>query len=188
MRFALHTSVLAFGVLALAAGPSSAEGVLVDKSEIRFVSKQMGVNFEGRFKKWKADVVFRPNNLAASKAEFDIDLSSIDLASEDSESEAKGSVWFNSAKFPTARFVSTSIKSLGGDKYDIAGRLSMKGITKDTVVPIVLKKDASGDRIAEGTFTVKRLDYKIGEGLWGDTDTVANEVVVRVRMSLAPAT
>jgi polyisoprenoid-binding protein YceI len=188
MTFRLRASVVAFCMLALVGSSASAESVLVDKSEIRFVSKQMGVNFEGRFRKWKADVVFRPNNLAASKAEFDIDLSSIDLASEDSESEAKGSVWFNAAKFPTARFVSTSIKNVGGDKYDVAGRLSMKGITKDTVVPIVLKKDASGDRIAEGTFTVKRLDYKIGEGLWGDTDTVANEVVVRVRMSLAPAT
>ena len=55
----------------------------------------------------------KPNSTSTS--------SSIDLASEDSESEAKGSVWFNSAKFPTARFVSTSIKNVGGDKYDVAG-------------------------------------------------------------------
>jgi polyisoprenoid-binding protein YceI len=188
MTVPFRASILAFSVLALTAGPACADGVLADKSEIRFVSKQMGVNFEGRFRKWRADIVFRPNNLATSKAEFDIDLSSIDLASEDSESEAKGSVWFNTTKFPTAHFISTSIRSLGGDKYDVAGKLSMKGITKDAVVPIVLKKDASGDRVAEGIFTVKRLDYKIGEGLWTDTDTVANEVVVRVRMMLAPAT
>ena len=188
MTVPFRASVLALGVLALVAGSACAEGVLVDKSEIRFVSKQMGVNVEGRFRKWKADIVFRPNNLAASKAEFDIDLSSIDLASAESEGEAEGTVWFNTAKFPTAHFASTSIKDLGGDKYDVAGRLSMKGITKDAIVPVVLKKDANGNRIAEGSFTVKRLDYKIGEGLWTDTDTVANEVVVRVRMLLTPAT
>jgi hypothetical protein len=33
---------------------------------------------------------------------------------------------------------------------------------------------------------VKRLDYKIGEGLWADTDTVANEVNVMVRIVLPP--
>ena len=39
---------------------------------------------------------------------------------------------------------------------------------------------------AEGTFTVKRLEYKIGEGEWADPSTVADEVSVRVRMVLAP--
>jgi len=33
---------------------------------------------------------------------------------------------------------------------------------------------------------VKRLDFKIGEGEWADTGTVANEVLVRVRMVLPP--
>jgi uncharacterized Fe-S cluster protein YjdI len=33
---------------------------------------------------------------------------------------------------------------------------------------------------------VKRLDFKIGEGPWADPDTVANEVVVRIRMALLP--
>lgn len=38
--------------------------------------------------------------------------------------------------------------------------------------------------LAEGQFTVKRLDFKVGEGVWADTDTVANEVSVRLRMVL----
>ena len=44
-----------------------------------------------------------------------------------------------------------------------------------------------GNSVAEGSFTLMRLDYKIGEGMWADTDTVRNEVVVRVRMVLPPA-
>ena len=52
-----------FDQLALA-GQACAQGILVDKGDIRFVSKQMGVNFEGRFRKWKANVVFLPNDLA----------------------------------------------------------------------------------------------------------------------------
>jgi len=174
-------------VLLVFVPPVLADGVLVDKSEIRFVTKQMGVNFEGRFRKWRANVVFLPNDLAKSKAEFDIDLGSIDLESDDSESEVKGPLWFDMAKFPVAHFASTSMKSTGGDKFEIAGSLMMKGVTKGVVVPIVFKKDAAGNPVAEGTFNVKRLDYGIGLGLWSDTETVANDVVVKVRMVLPAA-
>jgi polyisoprenoid-binding protein YceI len=91
------------------------------------------------------------------------------------------------AKFPVAHFVSTSIKDKGGDKYDVVGQLSLKGATRDAIIPVAVKKDAAGNTVAEGSFVVKRLDYKIGEGLWGDTNTVANDVTVRVRIVLAPA-
>ena len=175
-----------FFVAALAVTTAQADGVLVDKSEIRFVSKQMGVDVEGRFRKWAADVVWQPNDVAKSKAIIDIDLASIDLASEDSENEVRGAVWFDTKKFPIAHFASTSIKDGGGGKFDVAGELSIKGVTKPIVVPVMLKKDAAGGSVAEGSFVVKRLDYKIGEGAWSDPDTVANEVTVRIRMALAP--
>jgi len=180
------TLFIAVGLLGFATG-ASAEGVLVDKSDISFVTKQMGVNFEGRFRKWKANIVFFPTNLAKSKAELDIDLASIDLQSDDSDSEAKGPLWFDMAKYPVARFASTSMKSLGGDKYEIVGPLTIKGVTKNVVVPIAVKKDASGNQVAEGTFIVKRLDYGIGLGLWSDTQTVADDVVVKIRMVLPTA-
>jgi len=173
-------------MLLAAAGGASAQGVLIDKSEIRFVSKQMGVTVEGRFRKWKANVDFRPKELAKSKAEFEIELASIDLASEESESEVRRTVWFDTAKFPVAKFASTAMKDLGGDRYEIAGTLSMKGSAKDVIVPVGIRKDASGNSVAEGQFTLKRLEFKVGEGLWADTDAVANEVLVRVRMVLPP--
>jgi len=173
-------------MLMAASGGTLAQGVLIDKSEIRFVSKQMGASIEGRFRKWKANMDFRPRDLPQSKAEFEIDLASIDLASEESEAELRKPLWFDTAKFPVAKFASTGIKDLGGDRYEIAGTLSIKGSAKDIVVPMTLKKDAAGNNVAEGQFALKRLEFKIGEGLWADTDAVANEVAVRVRMVLPP--
>jgi polyisoprenoid-binding protein YceI len=164
--------------------PATANGVVVAKSEIAFTMKQMGVNFDGRFRKWSGDVVFDPGALDKSRAQFDIDLASVDLASIESEAEAKGSLWFNTAKFPVAHFASTSIRSVGGDRYEIAGKLSLKGITRDCVVPVAVKSDAAGNRTAEGSFSLKRLDYKIGEGEWADTATVADDIRVRVRIVL----
>ena len=75
----------------------------------------------------------------------------------------------------------------GRRQYEIAGTLTIKGISQHAVVPIAVSKDAAGNTVAEGTFAVKRLDYKIGEGEWADTETVANEVVVTFRMVLPPA-
>jgi len=184
-RAALRTLTL----LALVAAPplAAAQGVQVDKSEIRFVSKQMGVNVDGRFRKWTANVVFLPADLAHSKADFDIELASIDLASAESESEVKGAVWFNTAKFPVAHFASSSVRSTGPDRYEFAGTLAIKGTTRNVVVPVTVRKDAAGNAVAEGAFTVKRLEYKIGEGEWADPSTVADDVTVRIRMVLAPS-
>ena len=165
---------------------AEATGVVTAKSEIAFSMKQMGVNFDGRFRKWNGDIVFDPNALDKSRAEFDIELASVDLASTESEAEAKGPLWFNTAKFPVAHFASTSIRSVGGDRYEIAGKLSLKGITRDCIVPVAIRSDAAGNRTAEGTFSLKRLDYRIGEGEWADTATVADDIRVRVRMVLDP--
>jgi polyisoprenoid-binding protein YceI len=186
MMVLLRSFIPSLAMLLLAAGQAGAQGLLIDKSEIRFVSKQLGVNVEGRFRKWKANIVFLPKDLAKSKAEFEIDLGSIDLASDESETEIKSPLWFDTAKFPVARFSSTSIRNVGGDKYEIAGKLTLKGLTKDVVVPIALKKDATGNSVAEGSFPLKRTDYKIGQGMWSDTDMVADDVVVRIRMVLPP--
>jgi polyisoprenoid-binding protein YceI len=174
-------------MLLLASSGAGAQAVLIDKSEIRFVSRQMGVNVEGRFRKWKANVDFRPKELAKSKAEFEIDLSSIDLASEESEAEVRRPRWFDTAKFPVATFQSTAMKDLGGDRYEIAGTLTLKGKAQDERIPIEVKKDAAGNSVATGEFTIKRLAFNIGDGQWADPSIVADDVIVRVRMVLPRA-
>jgi polyisoprenoid-binding protein YceI len=176
--------LLAASAAVLAPSVAGADTVVPGKSEIAFTMKQMGVNFDGRFKAWKADIVFEPAALDKSKAVVDIDLASLDLASTDSEDEARGPLWFNTAKFPVAHFASTSFRSVGGDRYEVAGKLSLKGLTHDVVVPLVVKADGTGNRVAEGTFSLKRLDYAIGEGEWADTGTVADDIRVRVRVVL----
>lgn len=183
-----HRAVqLVLCAVVLAAGAVRADGIAVERSDIGFTMKQMGVKFDGRFRKWKADVVFDPQALARSKANIDVDLTSVDLASPESDAEAQGPLWFDTKKFPVAHFASTSFKDLGGGRYEIAGKLSMKGITRDCVVPFAVKADSKGIRVAEGSFAVKRLDYHIGEGEWADPATVADEIQVRIRMALAPA-
>ena len=42
----------------------------------------------------------------------------------------------------------------------------------------------AGTSVASGAFTIKRLEFKIGEGDWGDTSIVANDVQVRFKLAL----
>lgn len=175
----------ALAVLATLAAPlAQAAGFLPDKSEITFISKQMGVDLQGRFRKFDGDIVFKPSDLAASKARIEVDLSSIDLGAPESEAEVRGKDWFQVASFPKGVFQSTQIRAKGPDQYEAVGKFTLKGITRDLVVPIALRR-VGKQPFAEGGFVMKRTDFNIGQGVWADPEAVAIEVSVKFRFALA---
>jgi len=155
--------------------------VQADKSTLNFGYKQMGVTMDGRFKKFVVQMNFDPANLAGSKAQFDLDLASIDVGSDEGNDEVVGKQWFNTKAFPKATFTTASIKSLGGNRYEVSGPLTIKGRTKTVTAPAVVTisgKTASFD----GTLTILRSDYSIGEGPWATFETVANEVQIKFHL------
>ena len=175
---------LACALLAATALTYAQQKLLPAQSEIVFVSKQMGVPVEGKFTRFDAQITFDPKKPEAGKANFTIDLGSANLGSAETETELKQPGWFNSAKVPQATFVSTGLKAVGGNKFEIAGKLTIKGATRDVVVPATLKQ-SGGNTTATGSFVIKRIDFKIGEGEWNDVSIVANEVTVRFKLALA---
>ena len=171
-------------VAAVAAFPVLAQQKIVPaKSSIRFVTRQMNVPVEGQFKKFDATVAFDPAKPESTKAEFEVDLASIDLGNEEGETEAKRKLWLNVESFPKAKFVAATVKNLGPGRYEASGPLTIKGVTGNIVAPFTLTETA-GTRLVEGQFPLKRLQFKIGEAQWSDTDTVADEVLVRFRFTL----
>jgi polyisoprenoid-binding protein YceI len=181
---ALLRSCLTLFPALLIAHSAPAAQLVPEKSEIRFVAKQMNVPVDGVFKKFKADINFNGGAPETGKAQLTADVASFDMGLPDVEAEVKRPAWFDSAKFPAATFVSNGVKALGGNKYEVAGKLTIKGISRDITVPFTLTPQSGGNGLAEGAFTIKRLDYRIGEGTWSDTDTVANEVQVRFKLQL----
>lgn len=158
-----------------------------DKVEIRFVSRQMNVPVEGKFRKVKSTLAFDPAKPETAQARFNIDMDSIELGLEEAETEVKRPGWFNTAKYPTASFVSSSVKLLSGGNFEVAGKLTIKGITRDVTAPVAVVPHPGSGSEATGTVKINRLDYKIGEGLWADTDTVANEVQIKFKLALPAA-
>jgi len=163
--------------------PLYAAGFIPEKSEIKFISRQMGVEVEGRFRKFEGDVVFKPSDLAKSFARIDVELASIDLGNADSEQEVKGKDWFLVSSFPKGSFQTTSIKLKSPDHYEAAGTFTLKGVTKQMVIPITTKL-LNGHTMAEGQFNLKRTDFKIGQGIWADPEAVGIEITVIFRLAL----
>ena len=167
--------------LALAAAPAPASDIDYAQSRIGFTFVQMNVPVEGGFRKFRTLLRFDDKRPEHSRAEIEIDLASIDTGAPDGDVEAQRKPWFDSARHPTARFVSSAVKRLGPDRYQIAGKLTIKGHTQDLSIPVMLTRAGSEHRFS-GDFVLKRLDFAIGEGPWADVDTVANEVQVRFRI------
>ncbi|HMV19881.1 MAG: YceI family protein [Betaproteobacteria bacterium] len=175
----------AFALFAPAAQAIEYGDFLADKSTLTFVSKQMGVPVDGRFRKFTAALSFDPAKPTAASARLELDLASIDAGSKDANDEVVGKAWFNLKTFPTASFVSTAVKPLGGDRYELAGKLTIKGKAQDIVAPMSFRQEGANG-VFDGSFTLKRLDFAVGDGVWADVSTVANDVQVKFHLVSTP--
>lgn len=174
-------TALALGALLLV--PALAQ-VDAAKSSVIAVSKQMGVPVEGKFRRFSAQVSFDPAKPADGRASIEIDIASFDLGDADFNRETTKKEWFDAAKHPKATFVTTAIKPAGAGKFEAAGKLAIKGITRDVVAPVSFKAEG-GQQVFEGVLPIKRLAFNIGEGEWKDTSTVADDVQIRFRIVTA---
>jgi len=179
-------AAIACSTAASLAGAAEYATVLPDKSTLVFQSKQMGVAVQGRFPKFSAQVTFDPAKPESAKVNLSIDTAAIDAGSKEANDEVVGKQWFNVKMFPAATFVSSSVKSLGGGKFEVAGPLTIKGKSLPVKAPFAMKIEGN-NAVFDGSFTIKRTDYAIGEGPWADLDTVANEVLINFHVVAAAA-
>jgi|ERR1043166_2245012 polyisoprenoid-binding protein YceI len=187
MRSQFVNGILIAALLAATPFCWAQQSVDLAKSQITFVSKQMNVPIEGKFDKFTAQVRFDPKQPETGKAEIEIDVGSIDAGSSEANAEVKRPAWFDAAKFPKATFSSTALKVIGGGRYEAVGKLTIKSITRDVVAPFSYSAPAGSAGLVEGRFIINRAQFKIGDGIWDDPETVAREVEVRFKLMLRAA-
>lgn len=153
-------------------------------SEIAFTTRQMGVPVEGRFGKFSAQVALDPKQPEGGSISLAVDTASARFGSAELDAEVPKATWLNAAGFPQATFQSSSIKAAGPGRFDVAGKLTLKGSVRELVVPVQLAA-AGANHVASGGFTIRRLDFKVGEDEWADTSLLANDVQVRFKLTLA---
>ena len=175
---------MALAALLLPPLAQAQQKLLPAQSEIGFVSRQMGSPVEGRFRSFDAQVALDPKQLAVAKIVMVVDLASATLASTETETELRQPDWFDVKKFPQATFTSSAVKSAGPGRIEVAGTFSLKGRSRPISVPVTLTQ-SGGITTATGTFTIRRLDFKVGDGDWVDTDLIANDVQVKFKLALS---
>ena len=181
-----RTAIALLSAFSLATAAHAVEYTQVqpDKSKITFAYQQMGVAMQGAFKKFSGQLRFDPAAPAAAKSTIEVELASVDTGSSEGDTEVATKTWFDTKAFPRARFESGSVKALGGNKYEVAGKLTIKGKTVDVVVPATFAAQGKTG-VFEGRLTIRRGDFSIGEGAWKAFDIVANDVVIQFRLTAA---
>jgi polyisoprenoid-binding protein YceI len=155
-------------VLALASPAFAAETYNFDPNHasVMFQIRHLMSKVTGKFNAFEGAVQVDRDDPAASSVAFTIKTESIDTANERRDNHLRSPDFFDVASHPTINFESTSVKSLGDDTYEVTGSFTMRGVTKEIVLPVEVlgeMKDHRGNqRIGfEILITINRKDYGV---------------------------
>ena len=149
-----------------------------ESSKILFTATQSDVSVDGGFGKFTADVEFDPAKPATGKVSLVINLGSVATGSTEADDLLKSGDFFDVAHFPQATFISKTISTQDTGHFQALGQFTLKGRSAGIAVPFTARPEGAGLRI-EGRVPVSRLAYKVGEGQWADTGTLADQVQIR---------
>lgn len=143
---------------------------------------------EGRFGDYQGTINWDAEKPANSKIKFTVKADSIDTDNDRRDGHLKSPDFFDTAKYPTLTFETTSVEALSGNKYALTGDLTMHGVTKRITVPATIRGpvDAMGNgSLSLGfstTFKVNRIEYGVGAGWKGGSDkVVGHDVFVSIK-------
>ena len=137
-RTLTFAAALALGPLAATAAPWT-----LDKShaEIVFTIDHFGFSdVYGRFGAFDAEIDFDPEDIAATKATFTIEATSIDTGFEARDEHIRKADFLNVEEFPQIVFTTTGVEQTGETTAVVTGDLTLHGVTKAVTFDATLNK------------------------------------------------
>lgn len=124
-------------------------------------------------------------NPAASKVSIEVPIANLTTGIPALNEHLAKPEFFDAAKFPTATFVSTSVKPDGATGADITGNLTIKGVTKPVTLDAELYGAGKAPAMAGGkenvgfvaTTTIKRSDFGMAYGVPMVGDAIELKIV-----------
>jgi polyisoprenoid-binding protein YceI len=140
--------------------PVYAQGIDTENSTVTFEIRNIGINtVRGSFGGIEGMVLFDPQEPEKGTFDVCIDVSTIDTGIGLRDRDLKGESFFHVEQYPEICFESESIRKQD-EVYLTTGKLSMAGVTRDEKIPFTYTNG-----IFEGTFTLNRFDYGVGENV-----------------------
>lgn len=133
-------------------------------SSVGFTATHIISKVPGQFTDFEGTLTVDRDNLEASSAQATIRVASVDTRNAKRDGHLKSPDFFDAEKNPTMTFKSTSWKKTGENTFDVAGDLTIKGMTKPVVLKTKLIGFAPGMNGAqlsawEASTSIKRDDF-----------------------------
>ena len=151
---------------------------------IKFKISHLGYSWMyGRFNDFAGEYSYDANNPGASKVSVTIKTASIDTNHAERDKHLRDDDFFNAAKYPEIKFVSTKFSPAAGDKGTLYGNLTMHGVTKPVAINISKigegKDPWGGYRSGfEGSTEITRADWGISKNLGPASEKV--EIILSI--------
>lgn len=145
----------------------------------------------GYFSEYSGTVKFDPANLKESAMRFEVKVDSIQTAIAKRDTHLRSDDFFSAGKFPRMTFESTEIRPAGENRFDVAGKLTIKDVTKEVVLPFTYfpEKDHPADpksRVAgfEARLTLDRHEYRVGDEKYFKMGLIGKDVTLLVSLEV----
>ena len=110
-------------------------------SSVQFAARHMMVsNVRGTFDDFTVDVDLDPDHPERGGVVATIQAASVDTGADQRDAHLRSADFFDVATYPTITFRSTSVERVGGDRFRVAGNLTMRGQTR----PVTLEAEFLG--------------------------------------------
>lgn len=150
-------------------------------STLTFTTAWSGAPVEGRFDRWKADILFGPKALDRSRVTVTIDMASAKTGDPQRDASLPAPDWFDSANHPSAVFTASRFTESGEGRYVAHGTLTLRGVTKPLALPFQLKIEGPKATVSARA-SLDRIAFGVGQGEFAATDQIPAKVGLRVQL------
>ena len=143
---------------------------LTPQSNVGFEIKSLGVTVvRAKFNRVQSSMQFDAKAPQHASTHFVMDVNSLSLSKPSLKNMILGEDLFYASKYKTANFKSTSFKDLGDGQYNIAGNLTLRGITKPVSFSTTLKPSASNANLldVQSSAVINRSDFGMKKAIGG---------------------
>ena len=145
----------------------------VKSSAITFKIKNAGLTVDGSFSNLEAEIKFDQLKPEEGNIKASVDSKSIKTNNSMRDGHLRKPEYFDADKFPKITLQSTKISRTGPITYNGTFNLTMKGVTKEIIIPFTFMKIPEKTEF-KGSFTINRRDFGVG----GNSISMADELTV----------
>ncbi len=163
-------------------------------SNVGFSILEFGVmRQDGSFRDFGGDIYYDPAHPERSHVNCVVQVDSIDARSRNREAVLRSDDFFDTQRFPTMSFTSTSVAARPDGTLQVTGDLSIRGVTKRITIPVrylgfMRLSEQSSYAGFESTFTIDRTEFGVNGARWqGGRLLLSREVTITLQIGARPA-